>query len=150
MYNQNVNLAGMALTPEEQARMARAQAMQEAGTAPIDVQSYKGVQAPVSGGEAMAKVLQSYIGAKQKDAILNSGMSENNKTSVGDTNQTGKNPLEFATRSQVSKFIPKDNAPENTPHWSETSTAKGAFQNAVDFDKMRARYTLQNDFLGKK
>ena len=150
MYNQNVNLAGMALTPEEQARMARAQAMQDAGAEPMQVQSYKGIQAPVSGGQAIAKVLQSYMGAKQKDDILNNIMGENNRTSIGDTNQIGKNPLEFATRSQVSKFIPKDNAPENTPHWSETSTAKGAFQNAVDFDKMRARYTLQNDFLGKK
>jgi hypothetical protein len=149
MLNQNVNLAGMALTPEEQARMARAQAMQDAGAEPIQVQSYKGIQAPVSGGEAIAKVLQSYMGARQKDAILNRVMG-NTGISVGDTNQIGKNPLEFATRSQASKFIPKDNAPENTPHWSETSTAKGAFQNAVDFDKMRARYTLQNDFLGKK
>jgi len=103
MYNQNVNLAGMALTPEEQARLGRAQAMQDAGAEPMQVQSYKGIQAPVSGGEAIAKVLQSYMGAKQKDAILNKGMG-NTGMSVGDTNYTGGgNALDAITGSQINK-----------------------------------------------
>ena len=102
MYNQNVNLAGMALTPEEQARMNRAQAMQDAGAAPIQVQSYKGIEAPISGGEAIAKVLQSYMGAKQKDAILNRGMG-NNGMSVGDTNYMGGGALDAITGSQINK-----------------------------------------------
>ena len=102
MYNQNVNLAGMALTPEEQARMTRAQAMQDAGAAPIEVQSYKGIEAPISGGEAIAKVLQSYMGAKQKDAILNRGMG-NNGMSVGDTNYMGGGALDAITGSQINR-----------------------------------------------
>ena len=113
MYNQNVNLAGMPLTPEEQARMARAQAMQEAGAEPIQVQSYKGIQAPVSGGEAIAKVLQSYMGAKQKDAILNRGMG-NNGISVGDTNYTGGGgALDAITGSQTNKPRPSMNFLKN-------------------------------------
>ena len=103
MYNQNVNLAGMPLTPEEQARLGRAQAMQDAGAAPMQVQSYKGIEAPISGGEAIAKVLQSYMGAKQKDAILNRGMG-NNGMSVGDTNYTGGGgALDAITGSQINK-----------------------------------------------
>ena len=105
MYNQNVNLAGMALTPEEQARLGRAQAMQVAGAAPIDIQSYKGVQAPVSGGEAIAKVLQSYMGARQKDAILNKAMG-NTGMSVGDTNYTGGGALDAITGNQINKPKP--------------------------------------------
>ena len=106
MYNQNVNLAGMALTPEEQARLARAQAMQDAGAEPMQVHSYKGIQAPVSGGEAIAKVLQSYMGAKQKDAILNKAMG-NTGMSVGDTNYTGGGgALDAITGSQINKPKP--------------------------------------------
>jgi hypothetical protein len=105
MYNQNVNLAGVALTPEEQARLDRAQAMQAAGAAPIDVQSYKGIQAPVSGGEAIAKVLQSYMGARQKDAILNNAMG-NTGMSVGDTNYAGGGALDAITGNQINKPKP--------------------------------------------
>ena len=116
MYNQNVNLAGMTLTPEEQARMARAQAMQEAGAAPMQVQSYKGIEAPISGGEAIAKVLQSYMGAKQKDAILNRGMG-NNGMSVGDTNYTGGGgALDAITGSQINK-------PKYTFDWLKNLTS---------------------------
>jgi hypothetical protein len=102
MYNQNVNLAGVPLTPEEQARLNNAQVMQAAGAAPIEVGSYKGIQAPASGGEAIAKVLQSYMGAKQKDAILNRGMG-NNGMSVGDTNYMGGGALDAITGSQINR-----------------------------------------------
>ena len=116
MYNQNVNLAGMPLTPEEQARMARAQAMQEAGAEPMQVQSYKGIQAPVSGGEAIAKVLQSYMGAKQKDAILNKGMG-NNGTSVGDQSGMDRsNAYDVITGSQINK-------PKYTFDWLKNLTS---------------------------
>jgi hypothetical protein len=131
MLNQNVNLAGLALTPEEQARMAQAQAAQAAAAAPMDAGSYKGYQNPVSTGEALSKVLQSYVSAKQKDDILNQAKGDD---LVSSWNQT-------------KKAMPETEVTQGSPRWSETATAKGAFQKDVDFDKMKTRFTLPNNFL---
>ena len=131
MLNQNVNLAGLALTPEEQARMAQVQAAQAAATAPMDAGSYKGYQNPVSTGEALSKVLQSYVSAKQKDDILNQAKGDD---LVSSWNQT-------------KKAMPETEVTQGGPRWSETATAKGAFQKDVDFDKMKTRFTLPNNFL---
>ena len=131
MLNQNVNLAGLQLTPEEQARMAQAQAAQAAAVAPMDAGSYKGYENPVSTGEALSKVLQSYIGAKEKDAILNQAKGDDLMSSW----------------NQTKRVMPETEATQGGPRWSETSTAKGAFQNDVDFDKLKTRFTLPNNFL---
>lgn len=94
MLNQNVNLAGMPLVPQ-------AQAMPVA--MPIQVQARKPYQAPASNGEAIAKLLESYVDSKQKDAILNNAMG-NAGVSVGDTNYTGGgNAYDAITGSQINK-----------------------------------------------
>ena len=55
---------------ELQRRQKLAEALSAQGAAPIEVQSYKGIQAPISPFSALAKVLQTYLGAKQAaDAI---------------------------------------------------------------------------------
>jgi hypothetical protein len=94
MLNQNVNLAGIPLVPQAQAMPA---------AAPIQIQARKPYQAPVSNGEAIAKVLQSYMDARQKDAILNNAMG-NTGMSIGDTNYTGgSNAYDAITGSQTNK-----------------------------------------------
>lgn len=94
MYNQNVNLAGIPLIPQTQAMPA---------AAPIQIQARKPYQAPASNGEAIAKVLESYMDAKQKDAVLNNAMG-NSGTSTGNTNYTGGgNAYDAITGSQVNK-----------------------------------------------
>lgn len=55
---------------ELQRRQKLAEALSAQGAAPIEVQSYKGIQAPISPLSGIAKVLQTYLGAKQAaDAI---------------------------------------------------------------------------------
>jgi len=64
---------------ELQRRQKLAEALSAQGAAPIEVQSYKGIQAPISPFSALAKVLQTYMGAKQAaDAIK--GEKEARKT----------------------------------------------------------------------
>lgn len=55
---------------ELQRRQKLAEALSAQGAAPIEVQSYKGIQAPISPLSGLAKVLQIYLGAKQAaDAV---------------------------------------------------------------------------------
>ena len=55
---------------ELQRRQKLAEALSAQGAAPIEVQSYKGIQAPISPLSGIAKVLQTYLGAKQAaDAV---------------------------------------------------------------------------------
>lgn len=49
---------------ELQRRQKLAEALSAQGAAPIEVQSYKGIQAPISPFSALAKVLQTYMGAR--------------------------------------------------------------------------------------
>jgi hypothetical protein len=64
---------------ELQRRQKLAEALSAQGAAPIEVQSYKGIQAPISPLSGIAKVLQAYLGAKQSaDAIK--GEKEARKT----------------------------------------------------------------------
>lgn len=49
---------------ELQRRQRLAEALSAQGAAPIEVQSYKGIQAPISPFSALAKVLQTYMGAR--------------------------------------------------------------------------------------
>jgi hypothetical protein len=49
---------------EIQRRQRMAEALAAQGAAPIEVQSYKGIQAPISPFSALAKVLQTYAGAR--------------------------------------------------------------------------------------
>lgn len=54
---------------EIERRRAMAAALQQQGSEPIQAGSYNGIQAPISWTQGLAKVLQSYTGAKQmKDA----------------------------------------------------------------------------------
>jgi hypothetical protein len=54
---------------ELQRRQKLAEALSAQGAAPIEVQSYKGIQAPISPLSGIAKVLQAYLGAKQSADI---------------------------------------------------------------------------------
>ena len=64
---------------ELQRRQKLAEALAAQGAAPIEVQSYKGIQAPISPFSGLAKVLQAYLGAKQAaDAVK--GEKEARKT----------------------------------------------------------------------
>lgn len=64
---------------ELQRRQKLAEALSAQGAAPIEVQSYKGIQAPISPLSGIAKVLQIYLGAKQAaDAVK--GEKEARKT----------------------------------------------------------------------
>lgn len=55
---------------ELQRRQKLAEALSAQGASPIEVQSYKGIQAPISPLSGIAKVLQAYLGAKQAaDAV---------------------------------------------------------------------------------
>lgn len=49
---------------ELQRRQRLAEALSAQGAAPIEVQSYKGIQSPISPFSALAKVLQTYMGAR--------------------------------------------------------------------------------------
>lgn len=71
MQNSSIALTDTASQIAElQRRQKLAEALSAQGAAPIEVQSYKGIQAPISPFSALAKVLQTYLGAKQAaDAI---------------------------------------------------------------------------------
>ena len=71
MQNSMINLTDTASQIAElQRRQKLAEALAAQGAAPIEVQSYKGIQAPISPFSALAKVLQTYMGAKQAaDAV---------------------------------------------------------------------------------
>lgn len=64
---------------ELQRRQKLAEALSAQGAAPIEVQSYKGIQAPISPLSGIAKVLQAYLGAKQL-ADIAKGEKEARKT----------------------------------------------------------------------
>jgi hypothetical protein len=55
---------------ELQRRQKIAEALAAQGAEPIEVGSYKGIQAPISPLSGIAKVLQTYLGAKQQADIL--------------------------------------------------------------------------------
>jgi hypothetical protein len=80
MQNSSIALTDTASQIAElQRRQKLAEALSAQGAAPIEVQSYKGIQAPISPFSALAKVLQTYMGAKQAaDAIK--GEKEARKT----------------------------------------------------------------------
>lgn len=71
MANQQVALMNPASQLAElQRRQKIAEALAAQGAEPIEVGSYKGIQAPISPFSALAKVLQTYMGAKQQANIL--------------------------------------------------------------------------------
>lgn len=71
MPNQPIALMNPASQLAElQRRQKLAEALAAQGAEPIEVGSYKGIQAPISPLSGIAKVLQTYLGAKQQADIL--------------------------------------------------------------------------------
>jgi hypothetical protein len=71
MANQNVALTNpVSQLAELQRRQKLAEALSAQGAEPIEVGSYKGIQSPISPLSGIAKVLQTYLGAKQQADIL--------------------------------------------------------------------------------
>ena len=80
MQNSSIALTDTASQIAElQRRQKLAEALSAQGAAPIEVQSYKGIQAPISPFSALAKVLQTYLGAKQAADVVK-GEKEARKT----------------------------------------------------------------------
>ena len=64
---QNINLSNYDAVSSDIPRQLRlAQALQEQANAPIEVQSYKGIQAPIPWTAVLAKVLKSYVGTSKE------------------------------------------------------------------------------------
>jgi hypothetical protein len=126
---------------ELQRRQKIAEALAAQGAEPIEVGSYKGIQAPISPFSALAKVLQTYMGAKQQADILKErkGVEQRQnqaQTAMGDFISGNPNALSGTPTARAPAPVPNQytalessvNAPEPAPMPSVAQPAPMAAQ----------------------
>lgn len=92
---------------ELQRRQRLAEALSAQGAAPIEVQSYKGIQAPISPFSALAKVLQTYMGARGEKKA-----AEEQKTARQTAREEAVNFFQDLNKTATPNLVAPTGAPE--------------------------------------
>ena len=101
---QNVNLSNYdAMSSDIPRQLRLAQALQEQANAPIEIQSYKGIQAPIPWTAVLAKALGSYAGARQerKAEEKKTALKAFERSSFADAIRKANSPLTTEGRPEI-------------------------------------------------